>query len=105
MLVAWTYDKGMIGKQRLSATVDADLLAAAERAAESGEAKTISAWVNDALRLKLEHDLRLQALAAFLRDEEAAHGEITDAEIERTRRKIAKRAIVVRGRATKQRRG
>lgn len=61
----------MIGKQRLSATVDADLLAAAERAAASGTAKTISAWVNDALRLKLEHDLRLEALAAFVAEAEA----------------------------------
>ena len=87
----------MIGKQRLSATVDADLLAAAERAAASGAAKTISAWVNDALRLKLEHDKRLQALAAFIAAEEAIHGEITDEEMTRAARAAATRAVVVRG--------
>ena len=88
----------MIGKQRLSATVDADLLAAAERAAASGEAKTISAWVNDALRLKLEHDLRLEALASFVAEAEAREGEITQAEIVKATRATAARAIVVRGR-------
>ena len=63
-------------KQRLGASVDTDLLAAATAAARRGQARTVSAWVNDALRLKLEHDLRLQALAAY----EEEHGEITQAE-------------------------
>ena len=60
---------------------------------------TISAWVNDALRLKLEHDRRLQALATFIAAEEAADGEITDVEIAEARRAASKQARVVRGRA------
>ena len=46
-------------KRRLNATVDAELLAAVRTAAR-GSAQTISAWVNDAFRLKLEreHSLR-----------------------------------------------
>jgi hypothetical protein len=91
----------MIGKQRLSATVDADLLAAAERAAASGSAKTISAWVNDALRLKLEHDRRLEALAAFIAEREAERGVITEADMERATRSMSARARVVRGSRTR----
>ena len=87
----------MIGKQRLSATVDADLLAAAEQAAGSSS-KTISAWVNDALRLKLEHDRRLQALAQYIAEVEAEHGVISEADMARAVRTASGRAIVVRGR-------
>ena len=65
----------MRGKQRVSATVDAELLAAAEAATKRGEVATVTAWVNDAMRLKLEHDRRLGALAAFVADYEGEHGE------------------------------
>ncbi|HEY3352514.1 MAG TPA: hypothetical protein VGQ83_04645 [Polyangia bacterium] len=93
----------MTTKRRLSATVDADVLAAAEQAAAYGEAPTISAWVNDALRLKLEHDRRLQALRTFIAEEEAQHGVITDEEIAQARRAAAGRARVVRGRVARPR--
>jgi hypothetical protein len=87
----------MSTKRRLSATVDADVLAAAERAAESGDAPTVSAWVNDALRLKLEHDRRLRALRAFIAEEEARQGVITDEEIAQARKAAGARARVIRG--------
>ena len=87
----------MQGKRRVSATVDADLIAAAEAAAKRGEVATVSAWVNDAMRLKLEHDRRLIALAAFVADYEAEHGEITEEEMEWAAREARRRAIRVRG--------
>jgi hypothetical protein len=89
-------------KQRLSASVDADLLRAAEAAAERGEVSTVSAWVNDALRLKLEHDRRLQALAAFIDAYEAEHGVITADEMARATRKARSRAVPVRALAAKR---
>ncbi len=89
----------MKGKQRLSASVDADLLAAATVASQRGRVRTISAWVNDALRLKLEHDQRLQALASFIDAYEAGHGEISQAEMDRAARSARSRAATVRGRA------
>jgi hypothetical protein len=52
----------MRGNQRLSASVDAGLLDAAQVAVDEGRGYSISAWVNDALRLKAEHDRRMQAL-------------------------------------------
>lgn len=84
-------------KQRLSASVDAELVAVAQEAVASGQAENVSAWVNDALRLKADHDLRLQAVDEFLAAYEAEHGEITDEEIREAARSARGRAVVVRG--------
>ncbi len=87
-------------KLRLSASVDADLLAAATAASRRGQARTVSAWVNDALRLKLEHDERLRALEAFITAYEGEHGEITREEMDRAARGARGRAVTVRGLAS-----
>lgn len=83
-------------KRRLSASVDDDLIRAAEAAAKRGDVPTVSAWVNDALRQKLEHERRLLALAAFVRDFEAEHGEITEQEMTAAARRARGRAVAVR---------
>ena len=69
----------------------------AQAAVAGGSAESISAWVNDALRLKAEHDRRLQALDDFLAGYEAEHGEISDDEMRDAARRARERAIVVRG--------
>jgi Arc/MetJ-type ribon-helix-helix transcriptional regulator len=84
-------------KQRLSASVDAELLAVAQEAVAEGHSESVSAWVNDALRLKAQHDRRLQALDDFLAGYESEHGEITDDEMRDAARRARERAIVVRG--------
>jgi hypothetical protein len=84
-------------KQRLSASVDADLLVAAEAAAKRGEVANVSAWVNEAMRLKVEHDRGLTELAAVIADFEAEHGEITAEEMEQAARLARSRAVSVRG--------
>jgi Arc/MetJ-type ribon-helix-helix transcriptional regulator len=84
-------------KQRLSASVDADLMAAAQQAVTDGRAESISAWVNDALKLKADHDRRLQALDDFLAAYEAEHGQITEDEMRDAARRARERAVVVRG--------
>ena len=88
----------MSTKQRLSASVDAELMAAAQQAVAEGRAENISAWVNDALRLKTDHERRLQALDDFLAAYEAEHGEITEDEMRDAARRARERAIIVRGR-------
>jgi Arc/MetJ-type ribon-helix-helix transcriptional regulator len=90
-------------KQRLSASVDADLLDVAQKAVAQGQAESMSAWVNDALRLKAEHDRRLAALDEFLAAYEAEHGEITDREIADAVRQARSDAVVVRGAADARR--
>jgi len=88
----------MSTKQRLSASVDAELMAAAQQAVAEGRAENISAWVNDALRLKTDHERRLQALDDFLAAYESEHGEITEHEMRDAARRARERAIIVRGR-------
>jgi Arc/MetJ-type ribon-helix-helix transcriptional regulator len=86
----------MTNKHRLSASVDASLIAAAEAAISRGRAPNLSAWVNDALRLKLEHDQRMAALDELLSAYEAKHGVITDDELAAASRWARTRAVVVR---------
>ena len=91
------YAVSMTAKARLSATVDADLIAASQAAVAAGEAESVSAWVNDALRLKVEHDRRLRGIDDFIAAYEAEYGEITDEEMDAAYRAARARAIVVRG--------
>jgi hypothetical protein len=86
----------MSGKQRLSASVDADLVAVGQDAVAQGQAESMSAWVNDALRLKAAHDRRMQALDEFVAAYEAEHGEITEEEMREAGRRARGRAVVVR---------
>lgn len=80
----------------MSVSVDADLIDGAEAAARRGQVATVSAWVNDALRMKLQHERRLQALAAFIDSYEAEHGAISPDEMERAARRANARAVTVR---------
>jgi Arc/MetJ-type ribon-helix-helix transcriptional regulator len=91
----------MLPKQRLSASVDADLIQAAEAAVARGRFDSVSAWVNEALRMKLEQDRRLEALGTFVASYEAEHGEITADEIRDATRRARARAIIVRPMPTK----
>lgn len=84
-------------KQRLSASVDSELLDAAERAAKRGEVANVSAWVNDAMRLKLEHDRGLAELAVVIADFETEYGEITKEDVDKAVRTVRSRALSVRG--------
>jgi hypothetical protein len=86
----------MSGKQRLSASVDADLVAVGQDAVAQGQAESLSAWVNDALRLKAAHDRRMRALDEFVAAYEAEHGEITGEEMREAARRARGRAVVVR---------
>jgi hypothetical protein len=87
----------MSSKQRLSTSVDAELVAVGREAVAQGQAESMSAWVNDALRLKADHDRRLRGLDDFLVAYEAEHGEITDEEMREAARSARGRAVVVRG--------
>lgn len=77
--------------------MDADLIVAAEAAAKRGDAANVSAWVNEAMRLKVEHDRGLADLAAVIADFEAEHGEITNEEIEKAARTARSLAVPIRG--------
>jgi hypothetical protein len=89
-------------KERLSASVDADLVAVAQEAVAQeavaqGWAESVSAWVNEALRLKAAHDRLLRAVDEFVAGFEGGHGEISEAEVREAARRARGRAVVVRG--------
>ncbi len=95
----------MSTKQRLSVSVDAELVAMAQDAVTGGNAESISAWVSDALRLKADHDRRLQAVDEFLAAYEAEHREITEEDMRDAARRARGRAVVVRGKPEERRSG
>jgi hypothetical protein len=100
----------MIGKYRLSASVDSAVMSVAQAAVAAGRAANVSAWVNEALHRQAEHDRRMQALDQFLHAYEAEHGVITEQEIGAASRRSRSRALVIRGdagaeRPRKKRRG
>ncbi len=92
----------MATRQRLSATVEAELLEAGREAVANGRADSLSGWVNDALRRQAEHDRRMRALDEFLESYEGEHGVITEDEMVAAARRARSRAIVVRTPPTKR---
>lgn len=87
----------MTTKQKLSATVDLEVLRAAEIAVQEGRVPNVSAWVNEAMRRHMDHERRMQALDDFIAAYEAEHGPVTDEDIRRATRRARERAVVVRG--------
>jgi Arc/MetJ-type ribon-helix-helix transcriptional regulator len=86
-----------MSKERVTVTVDAELLQAARDAVEAGLADSLSAWVNRALRDRVARERQLAALAVAVGAYEAEHGEIGEDEIVRQRRADREAAVVVRG--------
>ena len=68
-------------KKRLTVTLDDSLLAAAQMAVSEGRADSVSAWINEALQVRLDRDNRLSALADLIAGFENEHGVITDEEL------------------------
>ena len=85
-------------KQRLTVTVDPDLVEAGTRAVAEGKAESLSGWVSSALAEKVRRDQQLAHLRAAIGDYEAEFGEITADEIAAQQRADREDAIVVRGR-------
>lgn len=88
----------MSRKQRLSVSVDAELVAAGQELVSAGDVESLSAWVNQALSAQAERDRKLAAMRTFISEFEAEHGEITDTEIATMTREARSRALIIRGR-------
>ena len=73
------------------------LIRAAEEAVKKGLATSVSAWVNDALQLKLTQDRKMEALASFISAYEREQGEISPEEIRLATRRARSRAVSARG--------
>jgi Arc/MetJ-type ribon-helix-helix transcriptional regulator len=84
-------------KERLTVTIDPDLVAAANEAVAAGRAGSLSGWVNLALAERAAKERRLRAMAAAVAAYEAEFGKISAAEMEAQRRADERNAVVVRG--------
>ena len=84
-------------KERLTVTVDPDLIAAGSDAVAEGRAESLSAWVNTALGDKVAKERRLAALADAVAAYEARFGAISLQELDEQKRADRAAAVVVRG--------
>lgn len=83
-------------KERVTVTVDRDLLQAANEAVASGRAPSLSTWVNTAMAERAAKDRYLRALAVAIADHEAEFGTISEAEMIAQQREDRRTAVVVR---------
>lgn len=87
-----------VHKRRMTVTVDPELVEVGQRAVETGDAASFSAWVSEALKDKIRRDHSLLLLADAVADFEREFGEITPQEIAAQQRADRRDATVVRGR-------
>jgi hypothetical protein len=90
-------------KERLTVTVDAELVRAGNRAVRAGRADSLSRWVNDALAEREAKERRLQAMADAVAAYEAEFGPIASEELAVQQRADENQAVVVRGRRRRAR--
>lgn len=88
----------MRNKERLTVTVDSELIEAANQAVAEGRAGSLSGWVNLALAERASKERRLRTLAEAIADYEEAFGEITAAELAAQERADRQNATVARPR-------
>lgn len=74
------YDEYM-QKQRVTVTVDEELLHDANRAVSEGRSRSVSEWISEAMAQRRDRDQRLAVLSRLVSEYEAEHGVITDDEI------------------------
>ncbi len=84
-------------KERLTVTVDPDLIEAGNDAVAEGRAESLSAWVNAALAERVARERRLAALAQAVAAYEERFGVISAQELADQARADRESAIVLRG--------
>jgi hypothetical protein len=87
-------------KERLTVTVDPDLIEAGNDAVAEGRVESLSAWVNAALAAKVANERRLAALSRAVAAYEQKFGVISAQELVDQVRPDRESAVVVRGKTT-----
>ncbi|WP_419846566.1 hypothetical protein [Candidatus Poriferisocius sp.] len=70
-----------MSKERVTITVEVDLLNHAKSAVETGVCRSVSEWICEAMAEQMAKDARLVAMDELIADFEAEYGPITDEEI------------------------
>lgn len=86
-------------KERLTVTIDPEILKAGRDAVTAGRAESLSAWVNRALAERVAKERRLSLLADAIASYEAEFGAISEEEMVRQARADRAAAKVIRGSA------
>ena len=84
-------------KERLTVTVDPELIEAGNDAVAEGRAESLSAWVNAALAERVARDRRLVVLAQAVTAYEERFGAISAQELADQARADREAAVVLRG--------
>jgi len=87
----------MSRKERLTVTIDRDILEAGHEAVAEGRADSLSAWVNRALAERIAKERRLSALGQAIASYEEEFGTISEEELLLQARADRAAARVVRG--------
>src|SRR5262245_26534712 len=93
----------MTKKERLTVTVDRDLLTAANQAVRAGRADSLSGWVNQALADRVAKERKLEAMAQALASYESRQGAISTQELRDQERTDRRTSILVRKKAPRKR--
>ncbi|MYE73248.1 MAG: hypothetical protein F4240_08185 [Acidimicrobiia bacterium] len=80
------YDECM-PKERITITVELDLLNHAKSAVQAGVCRSVSEWISQAMAEQLARDDRLVALDELIAEFEALHGPVTDEDIAEQRQR------------------
>jgi metal-responsive CopG/Arc/MetJ family transcriptional regulator len=92
-----------MSKERVTVTIDSELLKAANRAVSEKRVASLSGWVNLALAERAAKEQRLRALADAVAQYEEEFGQISSAELVAQQRADRRNAVVVRQRRPRNR--
>ena len=85
-----------VPKERVTITVEIDLLNHAKSAVQSGACRSVSEWIGQAMAEQLAKDARLVALDELIAEFEAEYGPITDEEIAEQRERDLEASAALR---------
>jgi len=89
------YDDGM-AKERVTITVEVDLLNHVKTTVQSGICRSVSEWIGKAIEEQLAKDARLGALDELIAEFEAEGGLFTDEEIAEQRKRDRQASAALR---------
>ena len=87
-----------MSKERLTVTVDSELVEAANQAVAEGRVASLSGWVNLALAERATKERRLRTLAEAIATYEEEFGKITPAELAAQERADRRNSVLMRPR-------
>jgi hypothetical protein len=87
-----------MSKERLTVTVDSELVEAANQAVAEGRVASLSGWVNLALAERATKERRLRTLAEAVEAYEEEFGKITPAELAAQERADRRNSVLTRPR-------